>query len=283
VVIYTYWCDVETYGLSLFKGCSKSNIKLVSRAHRFDLYEENRKHRFIPFRKEVISLLDCLFSISNDGKQYLINRYHQKNIEVSFLGVMGDYQFEIAKENAVVRIVSCSFIHRVKRIELIKGSLLELAKTRPDQKFEWIHIGGDVSILNKGFLINIPTNLQIQFLGNLKNAEVHHYYQSNFISAFVNLSTSEGIPVSIMEAMSYAIPVVATNVGGVSEIVDETNGRLLSMDPEPNEVAKAIWYVIDNPELRSGARKTYETKFDGVLNYQDFADRLLTIGRNSNG
>lgn len=43
------------------------------------------------------------------------------------------------------------------------------------------------------------------------------------------MSDSEGIPVSIMEAMSFGIPVIARNVGGMSEIVNEENGLLLEM------------------------------------------------------
>ncbi len=283
VILYTYWCDVETYGLSLFKNWKNSHVKLVSRVHRFDLYEENRKHGFIPFRKELISSMDAIFSISRDGQKYLTKKYNQNNIELSFLGVKGDYSIQPTKVDDVVRILSCSFIHPIKRIELIKASLLELTKLRPDQKFEWIHIGGDVSVLDQYFLFDLPSNLVINFKGHLKNEAVHQFYQANYIDAFINLSSSEGIPVSIMEAMIYSIPVVATDVGGVSEIVDDTNGILISMDPEPIDAAEAITRVINNPDFRIGANKTYKTKFDGVLNYQEFADRLLNIRRNNNG
>ena len=44
---------------------------------------------------------------------------------------------------------------------------------------------------------------------------------------FINLSSSEGIPVSIMEAQSFGIPVIATNVGGSGEIVVSETGVLV--------------------------------------------------------
>ena len=45
------------------------------------------------------------------------------------------------------------------------------------------------------------------------------YYKNNIIDIFINLSASEGIPVSIMDAISFGIPCIATNVGGTGEIV----------------------------------------------------------------
>ena len=57
---------------------------------------------------------------------------------------------------------------------------------------------------------------------------------------FINVSSTEGIPVSIMEAMSFGIPVIATAVGGTPEIVNNENGYLLSKDPSAKELAEVI-------------------------------------------
>jgi len=48
----------------------------------------------------------------------------------------------------------------------------------------------------------------------LPHNDVLNYYASNPVDVFINTSSSEGLPVSIMEAMSFGIPVIATNVGG---------------------------------------------------------------------
>jgi len=46
----------------------------------------------------------------------------------------------------------------------------------------------------------------------------------------MNLSETEGIPVSIMEAQSAGVPILATNLGGTSEIVNNENGFLVEKD-----------------------------------------------------
>jgi len=50
---------------------------------------------------------------------------------------------------------------------------------------------------------------------------------------FINTSSSEGIPVSMMEAQSFGIPILAMDVGGVREIVGPQTGRLLQQDDPP--------------------------------------------------
>lgn len=62
----------------------------------------------------------------------------------------------------------------------------------------------------------------------LSHDQVMNYYKEHHFDVFINMSTNEGVPVSIMEAASFGIPIIATNVGGTSEIVQPSVGMLLS-------------------------------------------------------
>ncbi|WP_180272189.1 glycosyltransferase [Actinomyces ruminis] len=96
----------------------------------------------------------------------------------------------------------------------------------------------------------------------------------------VNVSASEGVPVSIMEALSAGIPVVATDVGGTGELVRTgSNGILLPADPTPQQVRDAIEQIagLDEDtyaELRAGARRTWEEHCDARALYTRFAAAL---------
>ena len=57
--------------------------------------------------------------------------------------------------------------------------------------------------------------------------------------SFITTSSTEGLPVSIQEAMAAGIPIIGTNVGGIPEMIDG-NGVLLSANPSNKEVAEAI-------------------------------------------
>ena len=68
---------------------------------------------------------------------------------------------------------------------------------------------------------------------------------------FVMPSRAEGIPTSILEAMSCALPVIATDVGGVREVVEEgVTGRLVGPGASP-ALAAAILDLLQNPSLRA--------------------------------
>lgn len=84
-------------------------------------------------------------------------------------------------------------------------------------------------------------------------------------ATFVLCSRYEGLPLSILEAMRSGLPVVATRVGGVPELVqDGTTGRLVEPG-NPADLAMAMQALADDPALRQrlgeAGRKRYETHF----------------------
>lgn len=128
-----------------------------------------------------------------------------------------------------------------------------------------------LSVLN-----NLP-NVSYKFVGFLPNIEVYEFYKINKIDVFINVSDSEGIPVSIMEAMSFGIPVIATNVGGVSEIVDDETGILLEKDFTIGDAIEALNRILEfksEEERIRIKRKLYE-KFDAEKNYKEFIENAL--------
>ena len=101
------------------------------------------------------------------------------------------------------------------------------------------------------------------------------------VDVFVNVSSTEGTPVSIMEAVSCGIPVLATAVGGNVEIVQERNGYLLSENPTPDEIADALLIVCDNREeilkKRKGSRAVWQERYNETTNFEAFAQALVEI------
>ncbi|MEO9475293.1 MAG: glycosyltransferase [Cyclobacteriaceae bacterium] len=278
-ICYTYWCDVEAYGLSLLKEKGQFSIPLVSRAHGFDVYDERRPHGFIPFRKHVLNRLDRLFCVSEDGKKYFSEKYRSNNIELSRLGVKKPEVHNPVSENDDITIVSCSSLVSVKRMDLIKDSIVAVAELNQNRNFTWVHFGGSQEEFSKISPNELLGNLRVKHKGQVDNEQIHQFYASEHVDMLINLSSSEGVPVSMMEAISYGIPVVATDVGGVSEIINSDNGKLLSPNPDPSEVAKAIIYVKGNSGLRSGAHDVFERHFDGANNYSFFAQQLLKLNQ----
>lgn len=104
----------------------------------------------------------------------------------------------------------------------------------------------------------------------------------NSPDVFLNVSMSEGIPVSIMEAMSFGVPVIATKVGGTSEIVNQENGSLLPSQPTAEMIKNELLYFcnlskMDQEKYSKEALKTWKNKFNAAKNYPEFIQELRSL------
>ncbi len=285
-LLYSYWFDHIATGLARIKQ-KFPKAKLVSRAHGYDIYEEYYYPYYWPCRQQTLEILNSLFVASEDGRKYFCKRYPEycSKFETAHLGIK-DPEF-ITKPSAdrIFRIVTCSYIVPVKRLSLLMDGIVTAAHLHPAQKFEWVHFGDGKSrkSLQTRVVRNFPSNVQAQLMGYVPNREIIQYYKAHPVDVFVNVSKTEGgAPVSIQEAISCGIPIVATSVGGNPEIVSEENGILLSSDPKPDEIAAALLKIWDNPllaaRLRAGARRVWEANYKADVNFRVFAERLQSIG-----
>ena len=100
----------------------------------------------------------------------------------------------------------------------------------------------------------------------------------NYIDALINVSESEGLPFSMMEAISFGIPVIGTNVGGVKEIINTDTGILLEKDFEVKTLSSLIDNLRENQitssESRKLIRRYWHIKFQSSNNYKKFVYNL---------
>jgi oligosaccharide repeat unit polymerase len=275
IVFYSYWMFYHAFAAVSLKK-QFPNSKAVSRCHGFDLYEYRNPDHYIPFRQYIIENLDTIFSISEDGKNYIESSYpnFRKNIVVSRLGTMDYGVRTIDTISSPFRIISCSWISPVKRVWKIVDALSQIR----DIEIEWTHVGSGQQFesLKKYANKKLGPNIHAVFLGAVSNLDLMRLYQQNDYHLFVNVSESEGIPVSIMEAMSFGIPVVATNVGGVGEIVfDGKSGILIDKDFDNQDLVNAIrdFATMDisvYDAYRNNTRKCWEKKFNAARNFTEF-------------
>jgi glycosyltransferase involved in cell wall biosynthesis len=95
---------------------------------------------------------------------------------------------------------------------------------------------------------------------------------------FAMSSILEGQPLSLVEAMSYGCPIVATKAGGIAEIIRDGVNGLLCEPADPDCLAQKIITLIEHPDLREKlgreARKSYE---DGPFQPDSVCDRFVSI------
>jgi glycosyltransferase involved in cell wall biosynthesis len=278
-LLYSYWCDDSALGLALLQN-KYQNIKTCSRIHGWDVYFEANPINYLSYRHFITQQLKAIFSISEQGKNYCENHWKINNcskIKVSRLGVVSQNFLKLTEENI---IVSCSNMIPLKRVELIINALSKL-KHIP---IKWVHFGEGPEFKRIEKLCNetLTSNITWELKGWVKNSDVLQWYESNKPSLFINVSSSEGIPVSIMEAISFGIPLIATDVGGTSEIVNNENGYLISKKTTIEEVKSLIcdYLTLTDYEKilkKNAAYKTWKNSYNAEINYTEFCNLITKL------
>ncbi len=283
-LFYSYWFTQLALGLGLLKQ-HFPQMKIISRGHGYDIYDERYNPPYWPCRLQALASIDNLTLASEHAKNYMQEKYPDYSFlfETAHLGVEALSFTSKASQDDIFRIVSCSSLVPVKRIDLLVQGISHAAKLHPQQKIVWNHFGnGSQKVsLKKSARKLFPNNVAWSFLGYVPNEKILQFYKENPVDIFINVSESEGVPVTIMEAISCGIPIIATNVGGNSEIVSEENGILLKANPTPNEIAQAFFEMIDNPDLaldkRKGSLKIWRNRYNARDNFEKFARQIVSI------
>lgn len=287
VTAYTYWLGRQTLGVGLARA-RLPGLLAVTRAHGSDLYVEANTPPYLPFRAATLAGPDRIFTVSAHGRRYVMQHYPEAGAktEIARLGVRDPGVETVSSDDGVVRVVSCSFMEALKRLDKLVAALRELASLRPELRLEWHHLGDGPmrESLEDAARHLLPRNVCWRFHGMLTNAEVMAFYRDHPLDVFVNVSATEGVPVSIMEALACGVPVVAPAIGGIPELVGATNGVLLPADPEVGTIARALGELADtsaNGNRRAIARETWQLLARADRHYAAFADRLaeLACGR----
>lgn len=277
--VYSFW----GMGIGMLVPWIRGRVGSVNlRLHRYDLYEE--ESGYLPFRPAMFRRAERILAISDESRRYLLGRYPYEKLSqkiiVRRLGSEKPLDADVVLQGkAGQTIVSCSYVIPVKRVARILEALETMPRSTP---LTWIHFGSgslEEDLRLKAAALQRP-GLTIEIRGATPHEDVMEFYRSNKIDAFVNVSASEGVPVSIMEAISYGIPVVATDVGGTAEIVggELKTGELIGADFSANELAGALGQVLSASPGTYAPQELWAQRYNASVNAE--ATASLVAGHN---
>jgi glycosyltransferase involved in cell wall biosynthesis len=263
---YSYWF----YHAPLISGILKRRKKIdsfYSRAHLADLYT-NQFPENDSFYNFKVKQIDKIALAAKHSVDYLENRFpkYKNKFIVSHVAVSDLGLNPQPGEDFVV--VSCSSYSARKRVDL----LAELIANSP-MPLKWIHFGYIPPEIIENYYKKFSSSENIKsakFLGDVSNEKLMEFYKKEAVSVIVNLSTSEGLPVSLIEATSFGIPSITTNVNGTPDITTEQNGFLIPVDFEPDLFYSCLAKIKQQGSvLRSGARNLFLKRFNSEINYPE--------------
>jgi glycosyltransferase involved in cell wall biosynthesis len=173
-----------------------------------------------------------------------------------------------------LRVLSASSMDSNKRVELIAASVAEIGRT--GQRVHWTHFGdGPKRDAVAAVVSTFPPAATAELPGHVGSEVVRDSMLQGGWDVFVNLSLSEGVPVSLMEAQCVGLPVVATDVGGSPEVAPYDLNELVGVGARASSIAERILCAANSsPGMAVERRLRWAQSFDSDVAYRSFAAEL---------
>lgn len=180
----------------------------------------------------------------------------------------------VKPQNTKIKILGSGTICQVKGVEIF----VEISKLFDPAKYEFVWIGkwsktGYSEVLRRN--IDSIENTAIEIKNNLSQAAYIHEICS--ADLFLSCSREESMGLVMMEAIYCGVPVLATDSGGSSLIVNDQNGKIC-FDSRPATLANEVQHLIENHSQFDPAsmRKSIE-KYDGEVEIRKLENILSKI------
>lgn len=222
---------IYAQGLSVWAGSKQFSDRLIINPHGLEPYQAlGWKNRLIaiPFKwifnylfshaAKIISLGGKLSEIINqnsantDQLVVLPNAINLPSTAVSLL----------RNPASPVKVLFLARFAANKGIDILFNAIDQLAASGQLSKFEF-RLGGKGPLYEH--YLSMPRPANVELLGFVKDEEIDRLYQQNDL--FVLPTLFEGMPTVVLEAMSWKMPIIVSDVGATAEQVDQTNGYLI--------------------------------------------------------
>lgn len=251
--IHAHWGS--TTATMAFIASELSGIPWSFTMHRWDITENN----MLVAKAKKATLLRCISKAGQEELLSIIGKEYSKKVYLIHMGVpVSDIVFKRqSQENKLYTIACPANLVTVKGHEyLIRACKLLVEKG--SISFQCLIIGdGPLFYELKQLVGQLDLDKYIHFYGHLPHEKLMYMYEKEEIDVVVLPSIrtedgeKEGIPVALMEAMSYGIPVIATKTGAILELLDNNSGIVVD-EKAPMQIADALEAFIEHPELAYG-------------------------------
>jgi spore coat protein SA len=252
--------------------------------------------------REVDLIIGCSEYITE--KIRLVFPQFAERCQTVYNGVDADYfvsqnRHVLANKNGVKRLLFVGRVSPEKGLHVLLEAFQEVVKRYPQAQLE---IVGSPSISPIEFIVALSDNPKVSklacfynktgyfshlqerllslditdnviFTGFIPHSHlINHYYQADIL---VNPSFSEAFGMSLIEAMACQVPVVATRVGGMTEIVEEGKTGLLIESGSAPELVEAILRILLDEDLMKRMRNAARERAVDLFSWDKIADDLL--------
>jgi len=275
-LIHAHFGVEGVYAMNLAK---ELNIPLITTFHGFDATTTDRALllskkpawiNYLLYRKKLAKNGDLFLCVSDFIREKVLAMgFPEEKTLTHYIGIDTDIErYEVEKPNHKT-------ILHVARLTEKKGTkyLIEsfASVTKEDRETKLVIIGtGPLEDELKKRVDELGIVKRVEFLGALPHREVLKWMQKADIfclpSVTANSGDAEGLGMVFLEAAIYEVPVVATNHGGIPEVVKDNETGFLVPEKNSRELADRLMMLLRDEKLRKNmgkaAKKMVQERFD---------------------
>lgn len=238
--------------------------KTIYTVHGFDSVRLAFR-KFLPIERFLQHFCKAIVGVSKYDERNLIAEGINKNVSTVYNGISIPNCSNISNipifNECKKTVIAIARVYPQKKADLF----VDVARLLPQYNFVWIGNQREVTEFGK-----LPNNCY--FLGNIPNAGAF----CSKADLLMLPSNYEGLPMVILEAMCFGKPVVASNVGGISEIV-RNNFNGYTLENSPDLFAEKIRYILDNENIYSEFAKNSLDIFNKELTVEKMVQGYIEI------
>jgi glycosyltransferase involved in cell wall biosynthesis len=266
----TRFFDSSWWGL-LFAKATHSKVVLTDHC----AYHPVHKSRIVSFLAKYIDLIisglflplyDAIF-VENMATKAFLKQAFNVNSELAYPGIKKVVMVNKKQSKGRIRVV---YVGRLIESKGIK-TLYDIVDTFPEVDFLFAGTGPLDTFLKEKKRKDGSKNIYL--LGKLSKDEVNKLLKTADIFAYPSWH-SEGLPLSLLEAGSYGVPVIATNIGGINEVIENNETGLLVDPIDKEEFKKAISKLINDFELRKKLGKKLQKRIKKEFTWQKASEQI---------
>ena len=253
--------------------------KIITTLHGSDIHLLGLDEAYKPVMEHSLNHQDAITTVSKFMKNFTKEHYNiEKKIQVIYNFVdPHDFSSKKRLSHDKITITHVSNFRKVKRAPDIIKAFAMVCKIVNEVHLEMIGQGPELDYC-RDLAITLGINDKVSFRGSLLNVPQVLCYTDIFVIP----SEIEGFGLAALEAMACGIPVIASNAGGLPEVVEHEKCGFLITPGDVNTLAKYMLILIENEDLRkkmgTTARKIAIKKFHPdkiVPQYESLYTRVL--------
>lgn len=254
---------IYAQGFVVWYNLSKLKHRLIYNPHGLEAFQATPKIEYLkllPFRLLSIYIFrNSKFVISLGGKlTKIINNYIESTSIRHIPNAVNLRTPDLSEKKFIDKKLKFLFVSRFaynKGIDVLLNAINIVNKKGYSDRIIF-NLGGK-GPLYEYYKANIHKYKNVNLLGFVEDNQLWELYQESDV--FVFPTQFEGMPTVILEAMSFSLAIIVSNVGATAELVDSSNGYVLHNKKDERELADIIIKIIDIPdeEKRELSKNSY--------------------------